>query len=215
MYNYIINIINNMTTKMNLLSMILNVISDGDTSSDILNKINNEFPEYIERKIKQKGTKEAGLIQARAEISSNIGREEGIWFNINKNVKPYTYFEICNEIDDRNDITEITDYTEDHDVGYVYIIDNHLSYKNKQIYKIGKANDIDKRIDQLNREQSSYEPHTIIRSFKVKNPYKVEHAIHCALDNGRINPKKEAFYANYVNKHIDLIEQIVKLFDCE
>ena len=195
-----------MAARINLLSMILNVISDGDTNNDILKKINKEFPRYIKRKTKQRGTRKAGSAQARSEIGSTIGREEGVCFNINRSVKPYTY----SEIDGHDDTPDIT---EDYDIGYVYIIDNHLSYNNKQIYKIGKANDVDKRIDQLNKEQSSYEPHTIIMSFKVKNPYKVEHAIHCALDNGRINPKKEAFYANYVNKHIGLIKQIVKLFN--
>lgn len=97
---------------MDLLSMILNVISDGDTSNDILNKMNIEFPDYIKRKTRQKGTKKAGLAQARAEISANIGHNEGNIFSINKNVKPHTYSEIDGAQMDEIFSTYITDVQE-------------------------------------------------------------------------------------------------------
>ena len=100
-------------------------------------------------------------------------------------------------------------------IGYVYILNTHLATEGGIIYKIGKANDIEKRVHQLNSEESSYDKQTVLYSFKVTQPLKVKYAIHNMMDKARINPKKEGFYGEYVESNIDLIKSMVKLFECE
>ena len=41
----------------------------------------------------------------------------------------------------------------------------------RRIVKIGKANDIEKRIKQLDSEQSSYQKHTAIHEFSLHNNF--------------------------------------------
>ena len=204
-------------TDMSLYERIKTVLSADDTTNDITEKIISEYPKLFELKIEQRGNDKDARSQLKGEISSRLNQNEGTVFTINRNSKPYTYSlvsEVIDEDEDEDEIIEIKTETE-LDIGYVYIIDTHLLTKNGKIYKIGKANDINKRIDQLNREQGSYEKHTVLYSFKVERPFKVEHAIHNMMDKARINPKKEGFYGEYVESNIDLIKSMVKLFECE
>ena len=98
-------------------------------------------------------------------------------------------------------------------IGYIYILDTHLTFKNKRIVKIGKANDVDARVKQLNSEQGSYQKHTILYQIKVDYPYKIEHALHIVLNKGRANPHKEGFYKSYVENNIKLIKSMIKQFE--
>jgi len=146
----------------------------------------------------------------------NLG--EGRDFVIDRNEKPYQY-SLINDDDDDNEDTEIEIPIidiEDNDTGYVYILDTHVyTETGDSIVKIGKAIDVEKRLSQLDREQSSYQKHTVIEAFHVNRPYKVEHAIHNALDYGRLNPKKEGFKKSYVDGQMDLIRLIAGNFEVE
>lgn len=198
---------------MTLLDKIKEVLVDGNTSTIICNKIVDKYPEILETKTQQRGNQNEGKAQLRAEISSNIIRKEGIFFEIDRNERPHKYFFIneTNVEEEEEAIGNIVDI-EQKDIGYVYIINTQLSYKEKLIYKIGKAIDVDKRIKQLNNEQSAYCPIKIVKTYEVERPYKIEHAIHNILDKGRVIPNKEGFYADYVMENIKLIEEMIKIF---
>ena len=197
--------------------MIVSVIADGDTGRDIADKVISQYPKYAIHKIDQRGSEKDGYSQIHAEISVAIGKVEGILFTIDRNVSPHTYSMICDDYDDTEEIEVIdTEKTETElDIGYVYILDTHLDIDGKRIVKIGKANDIEKRVKQLDGEQGAYLKHTVLYSYKVDRPYKVEHAIHNALDKGRLNPKKEGFYGDYVETQMGLIDMIVANFIVE
>lgn len=78
-----------MTTTTTLANMIIDVMDDGDTVTDILHKIAKEYPEYIVRKIDQRG--DDGIKQARSEISARIVESEGIYFTCNRSTTPHQY----------------------------------------------------------------------------------------------------------------------------
>lgn len=208
--------------KISVRDMIIDVIEDNDTSRIISDKIISKYPEYLERKIIQRGSEPTAITQIHAEISSLCTRGEGKFFEIDRsNESVFVYSLITNDDDDNDinndnddDIEEIDTTKTDKElgIGYVYILDTHIDVNGRRIVKIGKANDIEKRIKQLDSEQSSYQKHTVIHSWKVDRPYKAEHAIHNTLDHGRLNPKKEGFYADYVNENIELINMIINLF---
>ena len=208
-----------MSIKPQLNEKILSVLGNNDTRIDVYNKIHDKYPELIVFKTEQQGSLENAKNQLLAEITSRLNKGEDKWCIINRNEKPYLYSLIndINDIDDIDDIDDIEDIIiikseEELDIGYIYILDTHLDFNNHRVVKIGKANNIDKRIIQLNSEQGSYQKHDILYQFKVERPYKVEHVIHNVLDKGRINPKKEGFYKDYVESNINLIKQIIKLF---
>jgi hypothetical protein len=174
--------------------MIIAVKPDNDSSKVLTDKVMIEYPDYLERKILQRGSETAGRAQGRAEIASICGKSEGDFFEIDRTGSTFTYSLINNnDINDNDDIEniDITDKTDKElGIGYVYILDTHVDVDGRRIVKIGKANDVDKRIKQLDSEQSSYQKHTVIHSWKVDRPYKAEHAIHNTLDHGRLNPKR-------------------------
>jgi hypothetical protein len=200
-----------------LRDMIFNVITDSDPSRVIMDKIIDEYPDYLERKIAQRGSEHDARIQIYAEISSLCTRGEGKFFDIDRTGSTFTYSKMNNDNDNDNDDDnveiDIADKTDKElGIGYVYILDTHVDVDGRRILKIGKANDIDKRIKQLDSEQSSYQKHTVICSWKVDRPYKAEHAIHNTLDHGRLNPKKEGFYGDYVEDNMSVVETIISLF---
>jgi len=205
------------TNTQTLKEMIVSVITDGDTGRDITDKIVSQYPEYTDYKTEQKGSEKAGYSQIHAEVGAMIGVKEGTLFTIDRNVSPHEYGLRCNDhVDDEEiEVIDIEKTEAELDTGYVYILDTHLDIDGRRIVKIGKANDIEKRVKQLDGEQGAYLKHTVIHSYKVERPYKVEHAIHNALDKGRLNPKKEGFYGDYVETQMDLIEMIVKNFVVE
>ena len=142
-------------TNMTLIDRINSVLVDGDTSKDITDKIVNKYPEVFEIKVSQRGNDKDAYTQLRGEISSLVSRAEGTLFTMDRNQKPYTYSFICDKTDDDTD--DLIEYTTDEiDIGYVYILDTHLDIDGERIYKIGKANDIEKRVHQLDNEQGSY-----------------------------------------------------------
>ena len=203
-----------MANKIRLKDKIIDVLIDNDNKLDIENKIISKYPEIFEIKKLQNDGEKAGYIALGREINSTISRYEGILFVINRNEKPQTY----SLIDDKPDIDDIIECIteEDLDIGYVYILDTHsLDENGKRVYKIGKANDIEKRVHQLNSEQSAARKYTVLYSFKVKRPYKVEHAIHSIMDEARFNPKKEMFYGDYIESNINLIKSMIKVFEIE
>ena len=183
-------------------------------TSDISERIINQYPETLERKIEQKGSDNNARVELRRELSSIMASREGKDFIIDRNEKPYQYSLVDNDEDIDDEIDIILNETEDDDTGYVYILDTHVyTETGDSIVKIGKAIDVEKRLSQLDREQSSYQKHTVIEAFHVMRPYKVEHAIHNALDYGRLNPKKEGFKKSYVDGQMDLIRAIVRNFE--
>ena len=206
------------TNNTTQISRIKELLSDGDTAKDVFNKIIANYPEILEKRLKQVSTEKQAMQQLNAQISSVLYRHEGILFDIDRSTRPYRYSFIStkesDDIDEDINDSDISIDIEEQDIGYIYIIDTNLYTKDgESIYKIGKANDIDKRIKQLNSEQGCYEKHTIKHTYRVIRPYKIEHSIHCLLDKGRVNPKKEGFYGVYVEENIELIESMVKLFE--
>ena len=211
--------------KPELTKNIQTVLTENNTAKDILDKISVEYPELIEYKTKQRGSMEDGKRQLLAEISSVLGRGEGRHCVINRNEFPIQYSPITDDYDANKDINECINIDESIgndetseaieerlNIGYIYIIDTHLQYNNQEIVKIGKANNIDERMNSLNRDQYCFQKPTILYQFKVDRPYKIEHAIHSLLDKGRVNPKKEGFYRDYVESNIDLIKSMIEMF---
>lgn len=189
----------------------------GDTSQDICEKLIDQYPELLAVKTEARnGDKTRAISQIKAEICEKTNRLEGRLFIIDRTERPYRYSLIVDDspgdIDD--DIIIDENLTESEiDIGYIYILDTNLYTKDgRSIYKIGKANDLDKRIKQLDSEQGCYQKHTLLHSYHVERPYKIEHSIHCVLDKGRVNPKKEGFYSNCVESNINLIKSMIELF---
>ena len=206
-------------TKMTLIDRVKDVIADNDSAATICNKIITKYPEVLKLKMKN-STEKLATAQLIAEIQSQMGKIEDKLFIINRNTRPYQYSFISIDIDDDECDDPIIDLTnpkteEELDIGHIYIIDTHLQFNNKEIVKIGVTKNIDRRLKELNGEQSSYQKHTILYQFKVTRQYKIESAIHRVLDQGRINPGKEGFYKEYVEENIDLIKQMIKLFEID
>ena len=206
----------NTTPTKTVISMIIDVIEDGDNTNDILDKIINKYPEYIDKKVVQRGSNDLGIDQARAEISSRVHTSEGVHFVCDRNTKPHQYSLIVRDDiddsnnDDNNNNNIIDANINNDDIGYVYIINTHLyNADGDLIVKIGKANDIDKRMNQLNREHLCVMDHEIMHLYHVERPYKVEHAIHDILDKGRISPNRELFRWSYIKDNLDIIEKMV------
>lgn len=205
--------------KITVIDMIKTVIVSGDTSKDILSKVINRFPEYLERKSTTGAHTTHPQSQMKAEITSNINKNEGKYFNINRTESTYTY-SLIKEDEDMNDIDfddnraiDITKTDRELDVSYIYIIDVHyLTPDGRKVVKIGKANDIEKRIHQIySVELGVYKP-TLLHSWKVQRPFKVEKGLHDILDLARLNPKRELFDAKYVEKKMSMIEMVIKDF---
>jgi len=76
-----------MTTP-NLKDMILNVIVDDDTVSDITHKLIQAYPNYV---LKYIGIGEKGYLQIRGNIVVEIFRYEGKFFDVNRTYSPYIY----------------------------------------------------------------------------------------------------------------------------
>lgn len=203
-----------MTTQ---LEMIQDVLVNGDTNKEIYDKIISKSPEWLEKKIPQFESEKKAIQQLRVQISERLNYYEGTLFEIDRSSRPfrYSFIDRTEPVDNDDDdiIIDGTQTEEEIDTGYIYILDTNLYTKdNRSIYKIGKANDLDKRIKQLDNEQGCYQKHTIKYTYHVERPYKIEHGIHCILDKGRVNPKKEGFYSDYVEENINLIETMIKLF---
>ena len=207
--------------KPELNKKIQSVLTDYHTTKEIFNKIRDAYPELIEYKSNQLGSSENAEKQISAEISARLYEGEDRWYIINRDEYPNTYSLINNDVDedidypinvDINEYTNIEAIEERLNIGYIYIIDTHLQYNNQEIVKIGKANNIDERMNSLNRDQYCFQKPTILYQFKVDRPYKIEHAIHSLLDKGRVNPKKEGFYRDYVESNIDLIKSMIEMF---
>lgn len=205
--------------KITVIDMIKTVIVSGDTSKDISSKVINRFPEYLERKSTTGVHTTHPQSQIKAEITSNINKNEGKYFNINRTESTYTY-SLIKEDEDMNDINfddnraiDITKTDRELDVSYIYIIDVHyLTPDGRKVVKIGKANDIEKRIHQIySVELGVYKP-TLLHSWKVQRPFKVEKGLHDILDLARLNPKRELFDAKYVEKKMSMIEMVIKDF---
>jgi len=211
--------------KPELNNKILSVLTENDTAKDILDKISVQYPELIEHKTEQRGSIEAAKKQLSAEIGSRLCGAEGKWCVINRNEFPIQYSPINDDYNENEDINEYINIDECIDInetsetmeerlniGYIYIIDTHLQFNGQEIVKIGKANNIDERMNSLSRDQYCFQKPTILYQFKVDRPYKIEHAIHSILDKGRVNPKKEGFYKIFVESNIDLIKSMIKMF---
>ena len=194
------------------------VLVNNDTNKDIYDKIVDKYPELLDGKVQQfDGDEKRATQQVKVQITERINHYEGVLFEIDRTERPFRYSFIdhnADEIDDDDDIIISDTVTEEEiDTGYIYILDTNLYTKEgKSIYKIGKANDIDKRIKQLNSEQGCYQKHILKHSYHVERPYKIEHSIHCVLDKGRVNPKKEGFYSDCVEENIGLIETMIEIF---
>ena len=72
-----------------LREMVADVIEDNDTTIDIVSKIAKSYPDYIARKIDQRG--DDSIMQARAEIGSIAGKAEGTYFTCDRTTHPYQY----------------------------------------------------------------------------------------------------------------------------
>lgn len=206
--------------KPELVKKIQSVLTENNTAKEVFDKINNKYPELIEYKTEQQGLSEVAKKQLLKEIASRLNKGEDYWCIINRNEKPiqYSLMNIDEDNDNNDDINindDIETIEEKLNIGYVYILDTHLQYNNQNVVKIGKANNIDIRMKQLNSEQSSYQKHTILYQFKVEMPIKIEKTIHTVLHKGRINPNKEGFYKDYVEARIDLIKSMIKEFEIE
>lgn len=196
--------------KIDLLTKIKDVLEDSMTARDVYEMLIKKYPEALQYKIECYNSEKKGESQLYSEIGSRIIEKEGKLFEIDRNEKPYKIFWIVEDEDNENDDIEDNEIINIEDKNeYVYIIDTHINHKDRGIYKIGRAKDPKKRINQLNKEQSSYFGHTVIKLYKTERPHHVEKAIHHTLDRGRVSPNKEGFYADYVIKHIDIIETIV------
>ena len=101
----------------------------------------------------------------------------------------------------------------ENDTGYIYIINTNIEVNGKPIYRIGITINVDKRIKQINADEATIFPHTIIKTYHVNRPCKVGGALHDILDFGRVNPNKEMFYSNVVIENMDLIKSIIKVFE--
>ena len=86
-----------------LRDMIFNVITDSDPSRVIMDKIIDEYPDYLERKIAQRGSEHDARIQIYAEISSLCTRGEGKFFDIDRTGSTFTYSKMNNDNDNDND----------------------------------------------------------------------------------------------------------------
>ena len=198
--------------KPKLLETIMTDLQDGDTTPMLYDKFIANYPELIKYKIEQQGSESKGKQQLQAEISSHFTRSEGKLFEIDRNERPIQYFWLEKPDNDaEEDIDEIIDIDQQ-DIGYIYILHNKgIIHNDKQVYKIGKAIDVNKRKEQLDRETGILYPYEIIKTYKVERPYKVEKAIHNILDKGRVTPNREFFYVDYIDRYIDLIEAMVKV----
>ena len=207
------------TNNTTMIGRIKEVLTDGDTTNDICNKIVTIYPDLLEKKTQRaEGDEKQASQQIKAEIGSILYRHEGILCVIDRTEKPFQYSLIDTELEIINDNDDIiidgTKTELETDTGYIYILDTNLYTKDgKSIYKIGKANDLDKRIKQLDSEQGCYHKHSIKYTYHVERPYKIEHGIHCVLDKGRVNPKKEGFYSDYVESNMALIESMIALVE--
>lgn len=189
-----------------LLEKIKSVLKDGDTKLDIYERIVSKYPEFLEYKTNCYNSEKKAIQQIKAEIGSRLFTKREVIFNIDKSEKPHRYSLVDNNIVD----VPLDDSV---DIGYIYILDTNLYNKEgRSIYKIGKTIDLDRRIYQLDHEQGCYENHVLRYSYRVERPYKVERGIHCILDKGRVNPKREGFYSDYVEVHMELIESIIEIF---
>lgn len=206
--------------KISVIGMIRSVIVDGDTSKEITEKVIIQYPEYLDRKIDQKGSEDIARAQIRSEVSARLGRETKDII-IDRSESTYRYSLIVDDVEDIED-TDFDDATvfidttktdRELDVSYIYIIDVHyLTPDGRKVVKIGKANDIEKRIHQIySVELGVYEP-TLLYSWKVQRPFKVEKGLHDILDLARLNPKRELFDAEYVEKKMSMIEMIIEDF---
>lgn len=198
--------------KPELLKKIKTTLQDGDTARTIYNKFIDVYPELIKYKIEQRGSEEKGESQLIAEICSTVLSNEGKLFEINRNERPMQFFWVVYSNNDNDENLEELIDIEQQDIGYIYILYNEgIRYNDKQVYKIGKAVDVTKRKAQLDKETGILYPYTTIKTYEVERPYKVEKAIHSILDKGRVNPNREFFYTDYVDKHIELIEVMVSV----
>lgn len=196
---------------LSMVKMIESVLHNGDTASDICERIIHKYPEFFLRKSRQRGSRGAAIQQIKGEISSRISYAKTT-FDIDTNERPYRYSFSSSENNNGNEEPSIV-IDDDVDVGYIYILDTNLYNRyGRSIYKIGTTNDIDKRKLQLDSERGCYEKHVVKYVYIVERPYRVEHGIHCVLDKGRVNPKKEGFYSDYVEDHIKVIESIIEMF---
>ena len=209
-----------MTQTTTLIEKIILVLEDNDTGTDVFNKIVDKYPEVINHKIQQRGSEDKGISQLKAEILTRIATAEGKFFNIDRTENPHRYFHIIapkiidEDIDEINEDIDITKSEVELDIGYIYIIDSQqLDRNGNKIVKIGKTINIEKRIKQLNTEQTAVYPYIILHQFKVCRPYKIEHALHNILDMGRISPNKEFFNYDYVEARMELIKINIAEFE--
>ena len=196
-------------------------LTDYSTTREIFNEMVDAYPELIEYKF---GTGlytsvKAAETQILGEISRLLNGGEDRWYIINRDETPNQYSLIVDDSDAddlineyTNECTTIETIEAKLDNGYIYILDTHLQLDNKDIVKIGKTHDVSKRIKQLDGEQGSYQKHTILYQFKVCRLSKIEGYLHGVLYKGRVNPKKEGFYRDYVEDNIDLIKQMIGMF---
>ena len=197
-----------------LLEKIESVLQNGDTKLDIYEKVILKYPEFLKYKTDYYDSEKSAIQQIKAEVGSTLITNKEKIFNIDKSEKPYRYSFVNNGDDAVNIVDHPIKDTDD--IGYIYIIGTNLYDRHGQsIYKIGTTKDVDKRLQQLNNEQGAFEKHVVKYVYKVKRPYKVEHGIHCILDQERVNPKKEGFHAHYVESNIDLIKAIIEMFAVE
>ena len=199
--------------KTNLLQKIKDVISDNDTVGDILDKILVEYPDVLEyKKNYYNGDEKKAHAQLKSEISSYLFQNEDKYFIVDSDVHPNRHSLI---IDVEIDIIESIDDICDSDIGHIYFIDpGILAGGGQKMVKIGVASNIAQRMKQLKAQQFAIYELKLMKSYKVYRPFKVEHALHCALDRGRISSSKEFFYVDYIEKNMNMIEMIINNFKC-
>lgn len=197
--------------KTGLLQKIKNVISDNDNVSDILNKILTKYPDVLIYKTAYyDGNEKTALHQLKAEVSSHLHQYEDRYFTIDRSEHPNRHSLITDD-DDEVAIVNIT--IDDPDIGHIYFIDPRiLTPSGRKIVKIGVATNIEQRMKQLSAQQFAICKLTLMKHYEVHRPFKVERALHCALDRGRVAANKELFYMDHIDKNMKMIEMIIDNF---
>ena len=198
-------------TKTGLLQKIKDVISDNDNVSDILDKILTKYPDVLIYKTAYyDGNEQTALRQLRAEVSSHLHQCEYKYFTIDRSEHPNRHSLIIND-----EATIIDEETEEIiEIGYIYFIDPRiLTPSGRKMVKIGATTNIDQRMKQLSAQQFAICKLTLTKHYEVHRPFKVEKALHYALDRGRIASNKELFYMDYVDKNMNMIEIIIDNFN--
>lgn len=94
--------------------------------------------------------------------------------------------------------------------GVIYII-NNKNRDGKEVFKIGRTNDLDQRLKDLNGETSNLGKFKAVAFFPVSDTVKAETDVHKALQQFRIQNNKEFFKGNQF-KIIKIVQSIVSKY---